>query len=48
MPEPTKRRILVVDDDVALSKLITRILEGRGHSIVECHTGVDAVKMLLE
>jgi two-component system KDP operon response regulator KdpE len=48
MPEPTKRRILVVDDDIALSKLITRILEGRGHSIVECHTGVDAVKMLRE
>jgi two-component system, OmpR family, KDP operon response regulator KdpE len=48
MSEPTKRRILVVDDDIALSKLITRILEGRGHSIVECHSGVDAVKMLRE
>jgi DNA-binding response OmpR family regulator len=47
MPEPTKR-ILVVDDDVALCKLITRILEAQGHKAVACHSGVDAVKMLRE
>jgi DNA-binding response OmpR family regulator len=47
MPEPTKR-ILVVDDDLALCKLMTRILEEQGHTIVECHSGVDAVKMLRE
>jgi DNA-binding response OmpR family regulator len=45
MAEPTKR-ILVVDDDVVLCKLIARILGAQGHTILECHSGVEAVRLL--
>jgi DNA-binding response OmpR family regulator len=42
------KSILVVDDDASLCKLVTRILEKEGHSVVTCASGVDAIQLLRE
>ena len=38
--------ILVVDDDPAMCKLMTVVLEQQGHAIVNCGTGVEAINLL--
>jgi DNA-binding response OmpR family regulator len=45
MADPPKS-ILVVDDDPAMCKLMTVVLELQGHAIVTCGTGVDAINLL--
>lgn len=43
-----KKRVLVVDDDFLLVKTIEMCLSKRGHEVMAFHSGVDAVKCLLE
>src|SRR5512141_720411 len=39
-------RILVVDDDVAMCKLITRVLDKDGHAVTSANNGGDALTLL--
>jgi CheY-like chemotaxis protein len=45
MADRTKR-ILVVDDDVSLCKLIARILERDQYTVLSCQRGTDALKLV--
>lgn len=42
----TPHRILVVDDDASMRKLIVVILEKEGHATVTCGSGVEAIQVL--
>lgn len=41
-----QKKIVIVDDDSLLSKMIDICLRQRGHEVKVCHSGVDAVKYL--
>jgi CheY-like chemotaxis protein len=42
------RSILIVDDDITLSRLIQRLLERSGHDVSHCDNGFDAVTLSKE
>jgi DNA-binding NtrC family response regulator len=45
-PAPTKARVLVVDDELALGRACARSLENGGHHVVVATDGVKAVELL--
>ena len=44
--EGPSRRILVVDDEPAITKLLRRVLEGEGHEVVVAADGLGALDRL--
>jgi two-component system, cell cycle sensor histidine kinase and response regulator CckA len=44
--ESTGHRILVVEDEEAVRRLVGRILSGRGYEVIESHSGADALAQL--
>jgi CheY-like chemotaxis protein len=45
---PRMCEVLVVDDDVAIRRVLRRILEGGGHSVREATDGTEAIRLLGE
>jgi CheY-like chemotaxis protein len=45
-PQPTSRRILVADDDPAILRLVTAIVEKEGFTVVAARDGREAYKIL--
>ena len=45
-PQTTSRRILVADDDPAILRLVTAILEKEGYTVVAARDGREAYKIL--
>jgi len=45
MPEtvPVKKRILVVDDDTAVTKLLEKVLTQNGYDVLVAHDGLDGM-----
>jgi two-component system cell cycle response regulator DivK len=44
-PTPTRRRVLVVEDNKLNMKLFCDLLESRGHEVVQSRDGLDALKL---
>jgi signal transduction histidine kinase len=47
LDEPTRARVLVVDDDERSNFAVQQALEGLGHEVVVAHSGPDALRHLL-
>lgn len=43
---PPKALVLIVDDDEAIVRLLVRLLEGAGYSVLTARDGQEAVKLL--
>jgi PAS domain S-box-containing protein len=43
-PSPAPRRVLVVDDEAGLRRIVRRYLEGRGHRVDEAGSGAEALE----
>ncbi len=43
-PAPASRRVLVVDDEAGLRRIVRRYLEGRGHRVDEAGSGAEALE----
>jgi two-component sensor histidine kinase len=43
-PEPAGVRVLYIDDDVALCRLVTKVLERRGFAVATAHDGASGVE----
>jgi EAL domain-containing protein (putative c-di-GMP-specific phosphodiesterase class I)/ActR/RegA family two-component response regulator len=48
LPVPEKTRILLVDDEASVLKLIKRRLESAGHDVTACGGGAEALALLAE
>ena len=42
----TMKKILVVDDDPVIQKLLSQILQREGHEIISARDGIDAMVMV--
>ncbi|HEX8276739.1 MAG TPA: ATP-binding protein [Longimicrobiaceae bacterium] len=45
-PAPAPRRVLVVDDEAGLRRIVRRYLEGRGHRVDEAGSGAEALERI--
>jgi DNA-binding response OmpR family regulator len=41
--EPTQKKILIVDDDIAVTKLLGGVLTKQGYSVLVSHDGLDGM-----